>query len=95
MGERVLGRGGELSNRVHGLRVRLRGVDIRPCGKPDRRSRLRELAPARPALQIVWASIWPALAGAAILQGMGLLMESAGSWGSPGQFPWVDRKSVV
>ncbi|MBN9153060.1 MAG: hypothetical protein J0I50_05115 [Microbacterium sp.] len=69
--------------------MRLRGVDIRPCGKPDRRSRLRELAPARPALQIVWASIWPALAGAAILQGMGLLMESAGSWGSPGQFPWV------
>ena len=56
-------------------------------------SRLRSaqtfrLPTVRSALSISLASIWPSLAIGVLIQLVGFLLSSRGSWGSPSQFPW-------
>lgn len=58
------------------------------AGSRVRRGHLLGLAPVRSALQVAWESIWPVLGLAVVLQAVGLAIASAGSWGSPGRFPW-------
>lgn len=53
-----------------------------------RRGQIMQLAPARSALQIAWTSLWPSIALGVVLQTIGVLIASSGSWGAPGRFPF-------
>jgi hypothetical protein len=45
-------------------------------------------APVRHPLAISWANAWPSLAGAMLVQAVGLLVTIHATWGAPGTIPW-------